>query len=306
MKIAFVSGVRYGHELLDHLLKNGKEISVIFSYEESKKKFFSDMVSFDGLAKKYGINNIKVNNINDKDNIDYLKELEPDLILVMGWSQILKRGILQIPKIGIWGSHPTELPKFRGRAPIPWTILKNLKDSALTFFWIGEGTDTGDILDQKKFNITENDDATSIYEKITSLGKKMILENLSHLERGEIKKTKQDESKFVEYWEKRTPEDGKIDWTKSKKEIFDLIRATTYPYPGAFTFFKNSKLVIWKAKHLEEENIEAGKIIKVDNDGVKVGTVDGAILIKEISIDNKKLILASDFFSIEHEGELLG
>ena len=89
-------------------------------------------------------------------NIILLKKSKPDLILVMGWSQLLKDELIDIPKIGIIGSHPTELPKYRGRAPIPWTILKGLTKSALTFFWIDKGVDDGDILDQEFFSISDS------------------------------------------------------------------------------------------------------------------------------------------------------
>ena len=166
MKIVFISGVKFGYELLKHIVENNWNIEAVFSYDESKRKFFSDMISFDSLTSKHGIKNIKVQNINDNENIEIIKEISPDLIFVMGWSQLLKTEILNIPKIGLVGSHPTELPKFRGRSPIPWSIIKNLKQSALTFFWIEEGTDTGGILDQQQFTISEKDDATVVYDKI--------------------------------------------------------------------------------------------------------------------------------------------
>ena len=121
-----------------------------------------------------------------------IKQIKPELILVMGWSQILKDTIIKIPKKGVIGSHPTELPKYRGRAPIPWSIIKGLKESALTFFYIQEGVDDGDIVDQQKFIISEHDDATSIYNKITNIGKEMILKNLNLIESGSVNRIKQD------------------------------------------------------------------------------------------------------------------
>jgi methionyl-tRNA formyltransferase len=307
MKIAFISGVKFGHELLSHILEKDWKVSIIFSYADSKKNIYSDYASFDDISKKYKIRNIKVQNMNDPENVDLLKQITPDLILVMGWSQILKSEIIKIPKKGVIGSHPTELPKYRGRAPIPWTIIKGLKESALTFFYIEEGVDDGDILDQRMFKISYNDDATTIYEKIIKIGKKMLLENLKLLDKGAPKRKKQDNSKFIEYWPKRTPEDGKIDWSKNGKEIYSLIRATTYPYPGAYTFFKNSKLKIWKASYLNEKSDGIGKIIRVDKEGVKVGTGKGIILLKKISIgENGKEVMASKVFSRDDLNIVLG
>ena len=304
MKIAFISGVKYGHELLSHLLEQGIDVSIIFSYNDSTRKRYSDNASFENLAEKFSIQNIQVGNINETQNIKILEEISPDLILVMGWSQIINDSILNIPKIGVIGSHPTELPKYRGRAPIPWTILKNLKESALTLFYMSSGIDNGDILDQKKFSISDIDDATSIYEKIISLGKDMLLENLPLLEMGTATRMKQDETKFIEYWKKRTPEDGHINWSSDGKEILNLIRATTHPYPGAYTFFKNSKLCIWKAEYLDKKNNTVG-MLNVEKDGVEIGTGNGVIKILSISFDGVEMY-ANDFFLSEHTGIVLG
>ena len=186
MNIIFIGGVKFSRDLLESILENNWSISSVFSYDNSKKKFYSDFASFEEITTRFNVKHFKVDNINDKKNIEIIKEIKPDLILVMGWSQLLKNDILKIPKLGVIGSHPTELPKYRGRAPIPWSILKGLKESALTFFYIDEGTDDGDIIDQRKFKITDNDDATSIYNKIIEIGKIMILENLQLIQDGKI------------------------------------------------------------------------------------------------------------------------
>ncbi|MEX0764793.1 MAG: methionyl-tRNA formyltransferase [Nitrosopumilaceae archaeon] len=306
MKIVFISGVRFGLDLLRFILDNKWKVSAVFSYADSKKKNYSDYASFDEITRKYKIKHVKVQNINDKENVKELKSINPDLILVMGWSQILKREILTIPRIGIIGSHPTMLPKYRGRAPIPWSIIKGLKESALTFFYMKEGTDDGDILDQRKFKISSNDDATSLYEKITNLGKIMLLKNLQLLQNGKENRVAQDESKFLEYWPKRTPEDGKIDWLKPGQEIHALIRATTHPYPGAFSFFNALKLKIWKAKYVDETSLGAGKIGEINDEGVKVGTGKGNILLQRVSLDGDEETFATKIFSEDDRDSILG
>jgi len=306
MKIAYISGVKFGHELLIHILKNGFKIDVLFTYKSSKKKIHSDYAFFDEISSKYKIKHIKVDNINEKTNVELLRSINPDIILVMGWSQLIKTDILEIPRIGTIGSHPTLLPKYRGRAPIPWSIIKDLKESALTFFCITKETDQGDIILQRKFKITINDDASSIYEKVISAGKKMILETLSMLEEDKITKIKQKQADFIEYWPKRTPKDGKIEWTKSGKEIHTLIRATTHPYPGAYTFFKKSKLKIWKAKFLDTKTTEPGKIIHIGKYGVKIGTGKGTILIQKASLGNNKEVGPHKIFSNGDKGYKLG
>jgi methionyl-tRNA formyltransferase len=289
MKIIFISGVLFGSKILSKILDSGYDVSAIFSYSNEKKLVYSDYFDFNNLAKKYGIKNFKVNQINDQKNIVEIQSLKPDLIFVMGWSQLLDNKIINIPRIGVIGSHPTELPKYRGRAPIPWTILKDLKKSALTFFWMDEGVDNGDILDQKFFKIFEYDDSESLYKKIIKIGEQMILDNLSLLEQNIIAKHKQDETKFIEYWPKRTSNDGKINWNDSTKNILKLIRASTYPYPGAFTFYKNTKFIIWKAKQHDLKDTIPGQILKINSNAIVVSTGNGSILIKKANYDNKPI-----------------
>lgn len=305
MKIAFLSGVKFGHEVLEHILNKGFEISIVLSYTDEKKKFYSDYGSFDEITSKFNIINKKVNNINDEENLEILRKIQPDILLVMGWSQLLKREIINIPKIGVIGSHPTELPKYRGRAPIPWTIIKKLKKSALTFFWIDSGTDTGDILDQQFFLVDECDDATSIYKTITDLGKNMLEKNLHFFEQNIFPRTPQNQNIFVENWKKRTPDDGFIDWSISSDEILTLIRATTHPYPGAFTFFNNSKLKIWKAQKSNEKNNTPGKILQIISEGVKIGTGNGTLILEIVSLDDNENICATEIFSKNDIGKIL-
>jgi len=304
MKIVFIGGVKFSYEILKTILENGIKIEILFTYNESKKEIYSDFAEFEKLSKKYRIKHIKVNNINDEKNVEFMKECKPDLLLVMGWSQILKNKILKIPRLGVIGSHPTELPRFRGRAPIPWSIIKELKESALTFFYMEEGIDDGDILDQQKFKITNKDNASSLYDKITKIGKKMILKNISLLEKGKINRKKQDSSKFEEYWEKRTPDDGKIDWGGNAKDIDKLIRATGHPYPGAFTFFNNSKIIIWKSSYNNKKKSEVGKILDIKNDFVEVGCKEGTIKLEKISVAGKELNI-NKFFKKEHVGKIM-
>ncbi len=302
MKIAFIGGVKFSRDLLENILKNGFEISILFSYEPSKRKFYSDMVDFDDLANRYQIKHVKVHNINDESNIRILQQIKPDLILVFGWSQLLKKPILDISRLGVIGTHPTELPKYRGRAPLSWSILKGLKKSALSFFFIEEGVDNGDIVAQQTFEISKNDDVSSLYEKMTSLGKIMSLELLHQLQTDTIKRIKQNPEQFVENWPERTPQDGKINWNLPAKLIYDLIRATTHPYPGAFTFFKNKKIIIWKAKYCDENKCEPGKIMKISNNEIKIGTKKGSIILDIVSIDDNFETKSSNVFLQSDEG----
>ena len=306
MKIIFIGGVKFSYEILKTILENNWNISVVFSYDDSKKEKISDFIYLDELCSKYNLQNIKVDKINAQNNIEIIKKIEPDIILVMGWSQLLNSEIISIPKIGVIGSHPTELPKYRGRAPIPWSILKGLKTSALTFFFIEEGTDSGDILDQRSFKLSSNDDATSVYKKVESVGKEMIQDNLTKLQNGNYTRKKQDVSNFIENWEKRGPQDGIIDWSRNSQEIHTLIRATTHPYPGAYTIFNGSKLIIWGAEFSNEQSKGVGKIMRVNNFNVKIGTGKGVIILKRISFNDNKEVPISKIFTKDNVDSILG
>lgn len=303
MKIAFIGGVKFSFEILSTLLQNGWNISVVFSYNDNKKKYYSDIENFAELTRKYNVKHIQVDNINNNSNIEILKEIQPDLILVMGWSQLLQSEIIKIPKLGVIGSHPTELPKFRGRAPIPWSILKKLKQSALTFFYINEGVDGGDILDQRKFDISQDDDASSIYQKMIELGKDMIIDNLANLKNNKHSRKKQNQSDFIENWPKRTMEDGRINWNDSSEEIHRLIRATTFPYPGAFTNFNQQKLIIWKSNFIDDLNCNPGIILKIDDNYILIGTGKGTLKILKVSYQNKYKL--NEIFSSDDVGSKL-
>jgi methionyl-tRNA formyltransferase len=303
MKIAFIGGVKFSFEILSTILQNGFDVSIVFSYDDTKKKYYSDIENFVDLTRKYNVKHIQVDNINNEKNIKILQEIQPDLILVMGWSQLINSEIIKIPKLGVIGSHPTELPKFRGRAPIPWSILKKLKQSALTFFYINEGIDDGDILDQRKFDISQDDDASSIYEKMIELGKSMIVDNLQNIKNHQNTRTKQNQSNFIENWPKRTMEDGRINWNDSSEEIDRLIRATTSPYPGAFTTFNQQKLIIWKSNFIDDSNNNPGIILKINKNYILIGTGNGTLKILKASYHGKYKL--NEIFSSNDMGSKL-
>ena len=134
----------------------------------------------------------------------------------------------------------------------------------------------------------------------------MLEKNLSLLKSGQVIRKKQNEDGFIENWPKRNPSDGEINWKFNAKEIDTLIRATTYPYPGAFTFFKNKKIIVWKSTFDESENFESGKIISVVNGMPKIGTAKGTISFKKISIENEINESKKDVFSSADIGMRIG
>ncbi|MGN6602888.1 MAG: methionyl-tRNA formyltransferase, partial [Ginsengibacter sp.] len=218
--------------------------------------------------------------INDKQNVRILRELQPDIFFAVGLSQLISNEMLSIAKLGNIGFHPTLLPKGRGRAPIAWLILRETY-GASNFFLMGEGTDDGPIFVQHPFNITNDDDALTVEGKIISTLNSALDEWLPQLKKGVWLAVPQDGSKTTEYG-KRTPIDGVINWYDSAVEIDKLIRASTKPHPGAFTFYGNFKLTMWSSKLENKSMIEGvvGRVLKIDAaNGLMVQTGHGLLWI---------------------------
>lgn len=282
MKIVFVGTVESSYEALDELIKNNIKIEAVFTIENNN--YNSDYKALRPLAEKNGIIIYNMKNINDEENIIKLKKINPDFIFIIGISQVVKKEVLDIPKYGCIGFHPTLLPKGRGRAAIPWTILNGGTETGITIFKINEGLDTGDIIVQKKIKMDERENARTLYDKIILALRKAIKENIAEIISNKIEAIAQDEKRAT-YYCKRSIEDGEINWKDSAVEIDRLIRATTRPYPGAFTYHKGEKLVIWSSELIEKDNFSAlpGQRVEIlNNIGVKVKTGQGIILIKEV------------------------
>jgi methionyl-tRNA formyltransferase len=294
----FVGSVEFSGSCLTALLKMDINIVGIMCPEKEAAKINNDYFDLGITAREFGKEVKYIKKI--KDEIGFIKEKRPDIIFVLGLSQIIPGQVLDIPTIGCIGSHPALLPQNRGRHPIIWAIANGLKKSAITLFWIDEGIDSGDIWDQREFDISDADDAASIYEKVKRLSVEMLKENIYDLEQGIINRTKQDDSQ-ANYWRKRTSKDGEIDWRMSSKRIYDLVRALTTPYVGAHSLYKGREYTIWKVEIFDQaeetQNIEPGKVLKVKNNGFCVKTGDGCVWV--INHDLGTIPIIGEYLSLE-------
>ena len=246
MNIVWLSANLLGYELLKEALKiKESEIKAVITLSKNSKTIMYDSVENEKWH-KLGIKVIEVDRVNEEEKI--MKELNPDLIIMSGWRQIVDKNILDIPKKGFIGFHPTLLPKGRGPAPIINSILEGFKESGLTIYYVSEGLDGGDIIAQEKFTIEDEDYAQDVYNKVIEAGKKLIREQLPLLIEGKASRIPQNEEKATVF-EKRSLEDNGINLEKEDiSEIYKKIRALSKPYKGAFIKKKNKKLIIWKAE----------------------------------------------------------
>lgn len=235
----------------------GGTLDLIITIPDEKARKKSGRIYVNEFAGKNDIPVVKVNHINDNLAIEAIKDFDIDWLFIIGWSQIASPEVINAPNYGAIGAHPTLLPEGRGRAAIPWAILKGLNKTGVTFFKMDQGVDTGLILGQEIVEITEDETAGTLYNKVNLAHETLIKKLYFDLERNEIQGYIQDESKAT-VWPGRTPDDGQILPDMSIEEADRLIRATTKPYPGAFFIEGAKKIIIW-------EGLKSPK--KLDYDG---------------------------------------
>lgn len=246
-KMAFATCVQLGLSCIEEIHRIGGKLDLLITLKDEKDKNKSGRIYLDEIAEKYNTPLLKINNINDSEVIEALKKLEIDWLFIIGWSQIAKKEVLETPSKGCIGMHPTLLPVGRGRAAIPWAIIKGLNQTGVTMFKLDEGVDTGEIIGQGIIEINQNTTATDLYQKVDEMHVELISRYWKDIVNDRVILTKQDESKATE-WSGRKPEDGKLVGSMTMDEADKLVRAVTYPYPGAFYKDDDKIIRIWSAK----------------------------------------------------------
>lgn len=203
----------------------------------------SDFVDLSGDAAALATRLVTVSNINVQSSLELIEDLAPDYIFVIGWSQLCGARVQASAPGGLIGFHPAPLPRLRGRAIIPWTILLDEPISASTLFRIDDGVDSGPILAQRFFHVASDETAESLYAKHMTMLAEILPPMLIDLAHGRAPGVPQDE-RYSSYGTRRRPEDARIDWTAPVDDIWRMVRACGAPYPGAWTILNDSKVVI--------------------------------------------------------------
>jgi methionyl-tRNA formyltransferase len=276
MRILFVGTVHFSRAALAHLV--GMKAQVVGVATREQSDFNADHTDISDIAIANDIPYKYVNDINHPNNLEWIKSLSPDVIFCFGWSSLLKRDLLAIPRMGVIGYHPTLLPYNRGRHPIIWTLVLGLEETGSTFFFMDEGADTGDILSQRRVIVRQDDDAQSLYDRLTTTAMEQLSEFVPALRNNQFERTKQDVT-IGNVWRKRGVADGKIDWRMSTEQIVNLVRALAKPYPGAHIDRAGGQEKIWKAVpgSCADMNIEPGKILDIKDDRILVKSGNGAV-----------------------------
>lgn len=280
MKIVFIGTVEFSKKALQKLVDIDAELVGVCTKEKSS--FNSDFADLTPICKENKIPVNFVEDINSKESINWIKDLNPDTIFCFGWSSLIKNELLSLAPMGVVGYHPAKLPQNRGRHPIIWALALGLKRSASSFFFMDDKADSGDIISQKEFEILDSDDAKTLYDKIIQLALIQIEDFVPQLKDNTYTRIKQDQA-LSNVWRKRNKADGKIDFRMSSKAIYNLVRALTKPYVGAHIEYKEKDISIWKVKIIENNdiNIESGKVIESSKEKLIIKTYDAAIEILE-------------------------
>lgn len=278
-KLIYIGSVELSYQGLDELIKQRVIPDLVVTLRPDLSHRHSDFDNLSQLARDNDIPVLYVNNINETETMAQLSKLAPDHILVIGWSQIIKPELLELPKKTCVGFHFAKLPKNRGRAAIPWVILNQEIETGVTLLHLDKGIDSGDILTQRTIPITADERARTLYDKVSANLRDMMREIAELLNTGKpLPRTPQDHGQAT-FLAKRVADDGWINWNDPADKIERLIRAVGKPYPGAFTIYKNRKLIIWEARLRSEFNHVGtiGQILTRNKDSVTVQCGEGWI-----------------------------
>ena len=268
----------------ESLVQHQASVVGVLEFRPSDSSGVSDDGRLEDIAQAAGIPCVGFQNINEPAAIAQIKAWQPDVCFVVGLSQMVKSELLTIPRLACVGFHPTWLPRGRGRAPLAW-LVHDATAGAVTYFVMDEGADSGPILIQEPFAVHPTDDASDVVRAMESAIGRALNRWLPRLLAGEWDPEPQDDS-LATYHAKRGPDDGWIDWSASASDIHRLIRVATRPHPGAYSYLKDRKLIVWRAETESSYPIRGvvGRVLLTDPQrGALVQTGDGLLWLREFA-----------------------
>ena len=298
MKIVFMGTPDFSVNALENIVKAGHDVVGVIT-QPDKPKGRGGKMQYTPVKEKaleLGLDVYQPQRVKETEFIEKIKEMNPDAIVVIAFGQILPKAILDMPKYGCINVHASLLPKYRGAAPIQWSVIDGEKETGVTTMYMNEGLDTGDIIDKVVVPIDKKETGGSLFDKLAIEGGKLILKTLIELENGTAVRTPQDDSKS-NYAGMINKQLGKIDFNKSANEIERLIRGLN-PWPSAYTKMDGKTLKIWDADVDDSENDSApGTITEVGKDFIRVATGKGSLKILELQLEGKKRMKTRDFLN---------
>ena len=281
---------------LEALVEAGHEVCLVVTQPDKPKGRGKEMqyTPVKEAALKYGIEVYQPRRIREAECVEKLRQYNADIMVVIAFGQIIPKEILEMVPYGCVNVHASLLPKYRGAAPIQWSIIDGEAVTGVTTMQMDEGLDTGDMLLKTEVPITAEETGESLHDKLAKAGAALCVETLAKLQEGSIVPKKQGESPtaYAKMLDKKL---GNIDWTKSAVEIERLVRGLN-SWPSAYTYWNKKVVKIWKASVTDEKsNEQAGTVVKVEKDGFYVQTGNGLLKVLELQIPGKKRMDAGAF-----------
>jgi methionyl-tRNA formyltransferase len=304
-KVLVIGAVNTTKHTLNQLVKYGFDVVGVMGHQPANTASVSGWTDLESQSKNLHLTFKGFKKINDLENLDWAREKQPDIIFAVGFSQLMAQEWLDMPRLGCIGFHPTKLPQGRGRAPLAWTVLEQTFGSA-TFFLMGQGADDGPIFVQEIFPIEADDDAASVEKKIEQAIITSLDKWLPELKKGIWEPIAQDEAQ-ASWYGKRALEDGHINWNNSAFYIDRLIKASSHPHPGAYTYFKDTKLIVWKSELETTIPIKGviGRVLLVDTEkGYLIQCREGLLWLKQIELSEGLKLQVGDKLGYNIEDEI--
>lgn len=304
MKIVFMGTPDFAEESLKAIYEANYEIIGVVTNPDRPKGRGMKMVAspVKEFATKQNLKIFQPQKVrNNEEFINEIKELNPDVICVVAYGKILPKEILEIPKLGCINVHASLLPKYRGAAPIQWAVLNGDKTTGITTMYMDEGMDTGDMILKEEVTIGEDETTGELWDRLSKIGGKLLVETLKQIEEGTAPREKQSEDfTMAPMLDKKM---AKIDWeNQTASQIKNLVRGLN-PIMGAYTFFKDKKIKFWKVdveKNIglteDMEKLANGVVVLSDSkDGLYIKTKNGILKVLEIQGENARRMPIADF-----------
>lgn len=286
LKIGYFADGIWSHKAFEKLIKD-KNINICFICV----RFDTKDETLREYAKKYGIDYLKHENINSNDFIEKISRYECDLFVSMSFNQIFKKEIINLPRLKTINCHAGKLPFYRGRNILNWALINDEKEFGITVHFVDEGIDTGDIILQKCYPITDNDTYKSLLETAHVECANVLYDAIKKFQNGQVKAIKQNEIREVGFYcSQRKVGDEMLDWNQTSREIFNFVRAICKPAPMARTFLNGKEMKINKIVEIENApkyKCITGAILKKYKDGFLVKTKDSFIKVTEFEYNGK-------------------
>jgi methionyl-tRNA formyltransferase len=294
MRIIVMGYHNIGYACLQKLIEMGADVAAVVTHADNPREniWFKPVRD---LAFEHCIPVYQPPDVNAPAMVAAIRHIAPELIFSFYFRQMLGKELLEIPRIGSFNLHGSLLPRYRGRCPVNWVLVHGEKETGVTLHRMELKPDAGAIIAQRAVPIDFKDTALTLFGKMTTAASELIADIYPKMLKGDIRELPQDKRQ-ASYFGGRTAKDGLIDWSRSSTEIYNLVRAVTHPYPGAFTEMEARKLIVWWAEPDEDAPMEGAKpgevIAATDGEGIRVATGKGSLILKKIQWEGESEIEA--------------